>query len=139
MHTFSFQDAKRYSKYVKDIDLVKTFYSKIIDVKKGLAIKKIWRYKSEILEGLKNNIFKTESVEAVAKERNKICINCSFYDIEGTKCEVPGTAPCCGSCGCSLKLKLRSLSSECPTGKWDAVLTQQEEDQLDTLKPESND
>lgn len=47
---------------------------------------------------------------------------------------VPGTQPCCnqdkGGCGCSLKLKTRSLSSECPTGKWKAEITEEEEDQL---------
>lgn len=27
---------------------------------------------------------------------------------------VKGTQPCCGECGCSLSLKLRSMDSECP-------------------------
>jgi len=47
---------------------------------------------------------------------------------------VPGTQPCCneklGGCGCSLSLKIRALSSECPKGYWKAELTQEEEDQL---------
>lgn len=47
---------------------------------------------------------------------------------------VPGTQPCCnqdkGGCGCSLKLKARALSSECPKGKWKAEITEEEEDQL---------
>jgi hypothetical protein len=40
---------------------------------------------------------------------------------------VPGTQPCCSKCGCSLSLKLRSLSSECPVGKWDAYFTEEQE------------
>lgn len=47
---------------------------------------------------------------------------------------VGGTAPCCnekkGGCGCSLSLKTRALSSECPLGKWKAELTEEEEDKL---------
>jgi nucleoid DNA-binding protein len=139
MHNFTFKEAKRYSKYVADKDLVKEFYNKILTMKAKNSLKRIWRHKAEILEGLKNNIFKSESVETIARERSKICINCSFYDIEGTKCAVPGTAPCCGSCGCSLALKLRSLSSDCPTGKWDAVLSVEEEDKLEEIKTKQND
>lgn len=103
------------------------------------SLKKIWKNKAAILEGLKNNIFKKENVEAIVKERNKICKTCDFYDEEGTMCEVPYTNPCCGSCGCSLKLKLRSLSSDCPKGKWSAVLTEDEEDGLDILNTETDD
>jgi hypothetical protein len=47
---------------------------------------------------------------------------------------IPGTQPCCneklGGCGCSLSLKTRALSSDCPKGYWKAELTQEEEDQL---------
>ena len=43
---------------------------------------------------------------------------------------MPGTQPCCGECGCSLALKIRSLSSGCPISKWDAMLTDEEENKL---------
>lgn len=33
-------------------------------------------------------------------------------------------------CGCSLRLKLRSLSSECPAHKWLALTTEQEEEMI---------
>jgi len=35
---------------------------------------------------------------------------------------------------CSLAFKTRSLSSECPLGKWQAIATEEEEDALDNLK-----
>jgi hypothetical protein len=67
----------------------------------------------------------------------KVCTKCSLFDMHGKGCIVPGTHPCCneklGGCGCSLSLKTRSLSSNCPHpdgSKWDAELTQEEEDQL---------
>lgn len=85
---------------------------------------KIWKNKTQILEGLKNLVLKDQFVEEVAEERNKVCNDCTS---KGDKCEVKGTAPCCNECGCSLKLKTRSLSSSCPLGKWDAVLTEEED------------
>lgn len=104
---------------------------------KGINVRKIWKHKAEILEGLKNNIFKTEAVEKIKDERNKLCVSCVFYDEAGTKCEVPGTGPCCGACGCSLALKQRCLSCACEKGYWDAVITDDEQVNLEKL--ENND
>lgn len=73
----------------------------------------------------------------------EICRGCRLYDQSGSGCSVPGTSPCCNEnmsemvgdkeikgCGCSLSLKGRSLASECPLGKWKAVLTLKEEEIL---------
>ena len=65
-------------------------------------------------------------MEEIASERWKICEGCSLLDKEGTECLVPGTGPCCGSCGCSMGLKLRALSADCPEGKWEALLSHEE-------------
>jgi len=95
------------------------------------SIRKIWNNRKAIIEGVWNNLFKKNYVEKIAAERNAICQNCYDYDILGTNCEVPGTQPCCGLCGCSLKFKLRSLSSDCgneDNPKWRAVLSQEDED-----------
>ena len=95
---------------------------------------KIWKSKGQIVEGITNSIFKKEDVEEIAQARMQICINCALYDVQGEGCMVPGTQPCCdekkGGCGCSLGFKTRSLSSDCPLGKWKAELTEEEEDQL---------
>jgi|TARA_Y100000361_G_scaffold146432_1_gene156833 hypothetical protein len=81
----------------------------------------------QVAEGLKNNIFKKDHVEAVATERFKICIQCSLYDATGENCAAgSATKPCCSDCGCSLSLKVRSLSSECPKGFWEAVIPDKE-------------
>ncbi len=71
-----------------------------------------------IISGLFNYFFKNESVEDISYYRNEICIGCDSFDEEGTKCFVKGTGPCCGECGCSLKLKTRDLGSSCPLNKW---------------------
>ena len=86
----------------------------------------VWKNKGKILEGIKNKIFKKEHVEKIAKDRLTICESCPLFDIKGDKCMVPGTQPCCGSCGCSMDLKIRALGAECPEGKWKAILTHEE-------------
>ena len=95
---------------------------------------KIWKSKGQIVEGIKNNIFKKDDIEHIAQQRINICHGCKLYDFSGEGCMIPGTHPCCneklGGCGCSLKLKTRALSSECPKGKWIAELTEEEEDLL---------
>ena len=95
---------------------------------------KLWKAKGQILEGLANSIFKQEDVEEIAQQRMQICNKCALIDRQGKGCMVPGTQPCCnekmGGCGCSLGMKTRSLSSDCPKGHWKAELTQDEEDQL---------
>ena len=98
-----------------------------------MSLRKVWNNRKKIFEGIKNNMFKSEHVEAIAKERMVICEGCPLIDKDGSKCMIPGTAPCCGECGCKLSLKTRSLSSECPHPdgpKWEALLDQEEEDKL---------
>lgn len=97
-------------------------------------ITEIFKNRKLIWEGLKNNIFKTEHVEEIYEQRFEICRVCENLDTTGEGCHVQGTQPCCnkntGGCGCSLALKLRSLSSDCPLGKWKAVVTEQEEEMI---------
>lgn len=97
------------------------------------ALKTIWSNKTKIFEGVKNSIFKSEHVEEIAAARMEICNACPHIDHEGDSCLVSGTQPCCGKCGCSLKLKLRSLSSQCgdeENPRWLALLSPEEEQAL---------
>ena len=84
----------------------------------------------QIYDGIKNDPFKKEYVEKIAESRIKICETCNEYDTKGSKCLVPGTQPCCTLCGCSMHWKSRSMSSECPAGKWEQLLTPLEEEKL---------
>lgn len=93
----------------------------------------IWKNRKQILEGITNTIIRDEFVEEVAEQRMIICHACPKKDIEGNECVVPGTQPCCSLCGCSLKFKVRALSTECPDGKWKALMTEEEEDNLENL------
>ena len=98
-----------------------------------------WKNKGQILEGFLNSVFKKEDVEAVADSRFAICKSCPLIDLEGSKCLVPGTQPCCSSCGCSLHMKTRSLSSSCPEGKWAAMVEEFEEDIINSKLNETKD
>ena len=107
---------------------------------KGKLIK-IWNNRNAILEGIKNSVFKDEHVEQVAADRMSICAECPDLDTKGANCLVPGTQPCCSQCGCSLELKLRSLSSDCGNEeepRWHALLSQEEEDALTNQLKNSN-
>ena len=95
---------------------------------------KIWNARKQILEGAYNRVVKDDFVESVAEFRMNICKDCKYY---GGKCTVTGTGPCCGACGCSLKTKVRSLSSACGAiskgedPKWLPVLSQKQKAELD--------
>ena len=87
------------------------------------TLKKIWKDRNKILEGITNTIIRDEFVEDVAKHRMEVCDACEY---KGDKCLVPGTGPCCNDCGCSLSFKTRSLSSDCPKDKWKALVSEEE-------------
>lgn len=94
------------------------------------ALKLIWENRKQILEGITNAVIRDQTVEEIAALRYAICNECSS---KGKECAVKGTAPCCNECGCSLGFKTRSLSSECPLGKWQSLVSEEEEDQLENL------
>lgn len=103
--------------------------------------KRIWNNKSKILEGMKNTLFRTRIVEETAAERLAICQSnvCGHYDQEGTseKVILKGQ-PACSICGCTLSVKTRCMSCSCAldelsiTPLWEAKLTQEEEDSLNS-------
>jgi|TARA_R110000851_G_scaffold60969_3_gene140271 hypothetical protein len=98
-----------------------------------MNLKKIWENRKAIYEGIKNSVIRDKYVEDISAKRMLICEECPEIDLKGSKCEMPGTQPCCGNCGCSLAFKTRSLSSECPIGEWPALMTEKEEDKLGEL------
>ena len=98
-----------------------------------MDLKKIWKNRKQIYEGIKNSVMRDDFVEKISAKRMAICTECLEIDLKGFKCEVPGTQPCCGNCGCSLAFKTRALSSECPIGEWQALMSESDEDKLGEL------
>jgi len=99
--------------------------------------KNAFKNRKQILEGIKNNIFKQEHIEAEAAKRWNLCKQCPHLDTKGDKCVAPGTKPCCAECGCSLKFKLRSMSSDCPFEFWKAVMDEETEETLNQYLDET--
>ena len=98
-----------------------------------------FKNRKQILEGIKNKVFKKEHVEAEAAKRWDKCKGCPSVDLKGDKCMVSGTQPCCSECGCSLSLKTRSLSSDCPLGHWGALMDEDlEEILIEELENKNN-
>lgn len=95
-------------------------------------IKTVLNNFGQIIEGIINSIINDSYVEKVSDERYNICFSCENIDHKGDDCLAPGSQPCCSMCGCSLYFKTRSLSSECPAGKWEAVMTEEEEEKLNS-------
>ena len=53
-----------------------------------MDLKKIWKNRKEIYEGIKNSVMRDDLVEDVAAKRMAMCNECPS---KGDKCEVPGT------------------------------------------------
>lgn len=93
----------------------------------------IFKNRSAIWQGLRNNLIKQDHIEALYQERKEICNDCPFMKEKGSLlCTMPGTEPCCPECGCSLAIKLRSPDATCPKNFWSAVMTNQEANLLNT-------
>tara|TARA_R110001592_G_scaffold34089_4_gene117450 strand:+ start:2752 stop:3090 length:339 start_codon:yes stop_codon:yes gene_type:complete len=84
----------------------------------------------KVLEGIKNTAFKVQHIESIHKDRFDKCKECSSFDAKGDDCLAPGTQPCCSECGCSLSFKTRSLSSACPSGKWESITSEEIENKI---------
>lgn len=78
-----------------------------------------------IASGWKNYIFKSPTIEELAKTRAEICSKCPHFDPNKpfkkimpdksiTKIEGAG----CGICGCPLSSKLRQVLENCPDKRW---------------------
>lgn len=64
---------------------------------------------------------------------------CECYTMDKEGCAFPQfqPTPCCdkaeGGCGCSISLLLRVPGSKCQKGYWDAVLTEEEQKELEQI------
>jgi hypothetical protein len=73
-----------------------------------------------------------ELIEKTAQERINICLTCPRYSANAKKKGYETIRPDihCVECGCTLAAKTKCLSCECPLKKWEAHLTQEQEQQL---------
>ena len=91
----------------------------------------------QIYEGWRNNLFPPEKMKDVinstSNERMKICNDCPHYSSNAKKDGYKTLRPDehCIDCGCTLAAKTKCLSCECPIGKWKALMTEKQEDEIE--------
>ena len=89
----------------------------------------------EIYEGWKNNLFPPEKlkdvISQVSKERLDICNKCPEHSSNKKDYKTIRLDAHCTNCGCTLSAKTKSFSSECPLGKWKAVMTEDEQKEIE--------
>jgi hypothetical protein len=87
---------------------------------------------SQIYEGWRNKLVPPadmkDMIQQVSKERVTICNGCPFHS-KNHKTPLRPDAHCT-DCGCNLEAKSACLSCSCPQDKWNAVVNQDEEEQL---------
>jgi hypothetical protein len=92
---------------------------------------------SQIYEGWRNKLVPPahlkNMIELTSKSRTDICLGCEHHSEnakrnKGYKSIRPDHH--CVECGCMLSAKTRCLSCECPLKKWEAVMSNIEEEQI---------
>lgn len=86
---------------------------------------------SQIYEGWRNNLLPPKKLEEViattSKARLAICNECPHHS-KFHKSVRPDDH--CTNCGCTLAAKTKCLSCACPINKWEAVVTEEQEDEM---------
>ncbi len=96
---------------------------------------------NQIYEGWRNQLFPPDhlkkAIESVSRSRRKICNYCEHNSNYHNTLR-PDIH--CVLCGCTLSAKTRCLSCECPDDppRWKAVLTDEQEDELNEKEEENN-
>jgi hypothetical protein len=72
-------------------------------------------------------------IELTSKSRTDVCLGCEHHSEnakrnKGYKSVRPDHH--CVECGCTLAAKTRCLSCECPLMKWEAIMSDIEEEQI---------
>ena len=87
------------------------------------------------MEGWRNHLFPPEHlrelIEQVSCERMAICCECKWHSKYISSLRPDDH---CTNCGCTLSAKTKCLSCECPLPipKWNAVISQEEEDEIES-------
>jgi hypothetical protein len=87
---------------------------------------------TQIYEGWKNHLLPEKKlkklIDKVSVSRIEVCNNCEFHSKNHNTVRVDAH---CTNCGCTLSAKTKCLSCKCPIEKWDAVMTKEQEEEID--------
>lgn len=86
---------------------------------------------SQIYEGWRNNLLPPselkELIVSTSESRLDVCGKCPHHS-KNHKTIRPDEH--CTYCGCTLAAKTKCLSCRCPIGKWEALVTEEQEDEM---------
>lgn len=86
---------------------------------------------SQIYEGWRNNLIPPKKLQEVialtSTTRLAICDSCPHHSKFHKTIRVDDH---CTHCGCTLAAKTKCLSCACPINKWEAVVTEEQEDEM---------
>ena len=89
---------------------------------------------SQIYEGWRNNLFPPKEMEelikTVGEERILICRSCPSNSLNKENYSTIRPDEHCTECGCTLSAKTKCLSCSCPMEKWQAVITKEQENEI---------
>ena len=89
---------------------------------------------SEIVEGWRNHLIPParlkEQIQRVHDQRLIICRGCELHSSRHYTPLRPDEH--CTECGCPIHAKLKCLSCGCGIHKWEAIITEEEEETLNT-------
>ena len=72
-----------------------------------------------------------ELIEKTSKERMKICENCHYHSDNRQNYTSIRPDKHCTNCGCTLSAKTKCLSCSCPINNWKAVLTEEQQEEIE--------
>ena len=96
---------------------------------------------AQIYEGWRNNLIPParlkETIKQVSEERMEVCKDCEYHSENRKKYKTYRMDVHCTHCGCTLSAKTKCLSCACPLEKWTALITKEQEDEIDENEEES--
>ena len=89
---------------------------------------------SQIYEGWKNNLLPPKKLKELIKQtsaqRLEVCNNCDYHSDNRKNYKTVRPDKHCTHCGCTLSAKTKCLSCACPLNKWEALISSEEEEQI---------
>lgn len=99
---------------------------------------------AQIIEGWRNKLIPPahlkEMINEVSKERTDICNSCMFHSSNREKYRTMRVDDHCTLCGCTLSAKTKCLSCSCPLNppKWEAVVSEDDEEEINNDREITN-
>ena len=90
---------------------------------------------TQIYEGWKNHLLPEKKLKKIIQQtanyRLSVCNGCEHLSSNKKGYESYRPDVHCTDCGCTISAKTKCLSCECPLKKWEAMMTKEQEEEID--------